>query len=236
MARSTFLLLILFSLLGSCGNIVQYISPSYIESNTKQIKGLRVLSYPTLNIVNADFPLYLSKIDFQDLKKIEHFNDRIENKIRKTLSDIYIDEYGEVQKFYSIRNIYIGTVRLRDCAQSIFMIIYKPFSGFVSSQVLFYDMDSKEFADSTLDFNIFALYHGCQDGKLVPGNLKDHFKINSPEIELVDFGKDGKMDYKFTRLYHNGTANAIETTILKVSKNKIDTLYFNQDFISSLNH
>ena len=40
-------------------------------------------------------------------------------------------------------------------------------------------------------------------------------------MELVDDDKDGVYEYKFTRLFHNGTSSAIETMILKADKNKI---------------
>ena len=42
---------------------------------------------------------------------------------------------------------------------------------------------------------------------------------------------DSKNDFKSTRLYHNGTANAIETTVLKLTDTGIDTLNFTQRMI-----
>lgn len=185
-----------------------------------------------LSITNASFPLSLTDINFQDTKNIEVFNDGIEATIERTISDIYYNDCnGDInQTFFSIDDAYIGTIRLRDSLQSIFMVIFQHMGGKLDSKILFYDMVAKEFAESILDFNIHGLYD-FDNLKLRPTNLKEDFKITTPEIELVDFDKDGVHDYKFTRLYHNGTANAIETTVIKVTANKIDTLDFKQKWI-----
>lgn len=189
-------------------------------------------TFPKLSITNASFPLSLTDINFQDAKNIEVFNDGIEATITRTISDIYYNDCNgdSNQTYFSIDDTYIGTIRLRDSLQSIFMVIFQHIPGGLGSKILFYDMVAKKFTDSTLDFNIHGLYD-FDNLKLRPSNLKDGFKITTPEIELVDFDKDGIYDYKFTRLYHNGTANAIETTVIKVTGNKIDTLDFKQKWI-----
>ena len=189
-------------------------------------------TFPRLAIRNASFPLSLTDIDFRDTKNIEVFNDGIERKITNTINEIYYNDCGgdSNQTYFSIDDTYIGTLRLRDSLQSIFMIIFQHIPGGLDSKILFYDMGSKEFADRALDFKIHGLYD-FDSLKLTPTNLKEQFKIMTPEIELVDFNKDGVNDYKFTRLYHNGTANAIETAVIKVSNNKIDTLDFKQKWI-----
>ena len=100
-------------------------------------------------------------------------------------------------------------------------------TGYVNSKVLFYDNLKKEFASEAFDFNLFALCR-FENGKFIPSNLKTAFKINAPEIELVDANHDGINDFKFTRLYHNGTANSIQKTILTVKNAQIDTLDFDE--------
>ncbi|MBL0020005.1 MAG: hypothetical protein IPP17_27145 [Bacteroidetes bacterium] len=124
-------------------------------------------------------------------------------------------------------NTNINTIRLQDSAQTIFLVLLKnPYPpGKVNSQVLFYDNEKKKFADKLFDFNLFALYD-YHKGKLTIGNLKANFKITSPEIELVDFDKNGISDYQFTRLFHNGTSNHIYVTILTIQNSKVVTLNF----------
>jgi hypothetical protein len=75
-----------------------------------------------------------------------------------------------------------------------------------------------------------SLYY-VENGEIKYSNLKDQLKYDFPEIELVDYDNDGTKDFKFTRLYHNGTANAVETTILTIANSQIDTLAFNREWI-----
>ncbi len=49
-------------------------------------------------------------------------------------------------------------------------------------------------------------------------------------MEPENFDKDGTKDYKLTRLYQNGTENALETTIIKVDKNKDDIHRFDRSW------
>ncbi len=126
---------------------------------------------------------------------------------------------------------YISAIRLYDSLQTIYIVLLKHYpTGAVNSKVLFYDNLKKEFSDNDFDFNLYALYD-LDKGKLIPTNLKTELNITAPEIEITDYNKDGINDYKFTRLYHNGTTNAIETTVLKVSDGKVETLDFQQKWI-----
>ncbi|HEY1054701.1 MAG TPA: hypothetical protein VGE24_06180, partial [Emticicia sp.] len=95
--------------------------------------------------------------------------------------------------------------------------------GYTNSKVLFYDNETKEFIAGTFDFNLFALYNNY-NGQLKVSNLKEQFKIETPEIQSVDFNDDGSKDFQFTRFVHNGTFNAIKTTIVSIRDMQIDTL------------
>ena len=202
------------------------------NQNNNATIGKSATAFPELRIRNAGFPLLLSEIDFQDTTSTDVLNDAIERKLTKTINDIYYNDCrgDSNQTYFSIDDTYIGTIRLRDTLRTIFMVIFQHIPGGLDSKILFYDMQSKEFADNILDFNIQGLYD-LDSLQLRPTNLKKELKITSPEIELVDFDKDGVNDFKFTRLFHNGTSNAIETTIIKVSDNKIDTLDFKQKWM-----
>lgn len=68
--------------------------------------------------------------------------------------------------------------------------------------------------------------YDIENKSLQPSELKQSLKIILPEVELVDYNKDGINDFKFIRLIHNGTYNALQTTILTFHDNKLDTLYF----------
>lgn len=84
-----------------------------------------------------------------------------------------------------------------------------------------------------MDFNIDALYD-YKNGELIPSNLKKQFNITEPEIvfsTLTNWNTGAATSFKFTRLYHNGTANALETAIIECFENKLDTLYFNRKWL-----
>jgi len=188
-------------------------------SQTDKQNGKSTPSFPRLEVRYANFPLSLTNINFHDNKNIEKSNGDIEAKLNETIQNIYYNDYGgdSSQTYFSIKDIYIGTLKLQDSLYSIFMVIFKHIPGGLDSKILFYDMHTKKFADSTPDFNINGLYD-FDNLKLKPTNLKEELKIMTPEIELVDFDKDGVNDYKFTRLYHNGTANAGNWILYKVNK------------------
>ena len=177
--------------------------------------------------IDSKFPLRLNEINLQDESNIIHLNDGINSKIEETIKEYAseIDFYDTTQTY---KDIYINTIRLHDSLQTIFLVLLEHFpTGYVNSIVLFYDNVEKEFADTTFDFNLWALYH-YEEKNFKPTYLKTYFKINTPEIELVDYDKDGINDYKFTRLWHNGTFNAIHTTILTIRNKQIETLYFKE--------
>ena len=197
----------------------------------QQAKTRHVLSSPNILIIDAKFPLKLSEINLSDSQNTIHLNDGIESKISETVYSYYFDDCnGDSSETY-FQDSHIATIRLHEQEQTIFLILLHHPRGMINGKVLVYNNSSKDFIDKPLDFNLHALYE-YENGKLKPSNLKETFKIDSPEIALL-FDEVHKINnFKFTRLYHNGTATAIETTVLKVTGNKVDTLDFKQEWIS----
>lgn len=180
-------------------------------------------------IIDSKFPLFIDKIDFESKKDLIQLNDEINSKIRKTVTDFYNTESGvdeTYKKYFGLKDCYFKTVRLQYKSQTIFVIILKHYPSYqLTSRILFYDNPTKQFVGTPLDFKIYDLYDfDFTNGKLKPTNLKEVFKIETPEINITD----KKNEFLFTRLWHNGTFNAIETTLLKVNENKIDTLQFSR--------
>ena len=178
-------------------------------------------------------PLHLEELNFQDKKKFIYLNDGIVSKIEAVIKD-----YAKDIEFYdstqSYKDTYINTIQLHDSLYTMYLVLLKHYpTGVLNSKVLFYDNQKKEFAENEFDFNLWALYD-FENEKLTPTNLKTIFKINSPEIEAVDFNKDKIKDFKFVRLWHNGTSNTILTTILTLKNNKIDTLFFDKKNVKTL--
>jgi hypothetical protein len=181
----------------------------------------------TITAIDAEFPLRLNEINFEDESNTIHLNDGITSTITQTIKEYAkdIDFYDSSQTY---RDTYINTIRLYDSLQTIFLVLLKHYpTEDVTSSVLFYDNLKKEFIDNVPDFKLYGLYD-FDNGKLIPTNLKTAFKITTPEIEVLDINKDGINDFKFVRLWHNGTFNAIHTTILTIKNNSIDTISFDK--------
>jgi len=198
-------------------------------SNLKKVAPKNELTLD-ITCIDAKLPLYLSSVDFNNRA---HLSDEVTAKIKKVVCDNYFNDVvrNKVLKYSKIKDTYINTIRLHEKNQTIFLIIMKNIFGHnIRSKALFYDDVKKTFADKIIDFNINALYD-VESNKLKPTDLKLQLKVNSPEIAVVDFKTGGKIWYKFTRLYHNGTANAIETFVINVSQDQIKTLAFKRQFI-----
>ena len=180
-----------------------------------------------ITAIDANLPLRLDEINLEDKNSIIHLNDGIVSKIEEVVKN-YAKDFEFYDSSQTYKDTYINTIRLHDSLQTIFLVLLKHYpTGELNSKVLFYDNQKKEFTDKTFDFNLWILYN-FENGKLKPTDLKTQFKISSPEIDVVNFNKDEINDYKFVRLWHNGTFNAIHTTILTVRDNKIDTLHFDE--------
>jgi hypothetical protein len=199
------------------------------EEQNHKIELLQLEEVTSLNIsaIDKKFPLKISEVNFDGKDDIIQLNDGTISKIEQTIKNYYATDCLK-DSLQTCRDTYINTIRLHDSLQTIYLVLLKHYpTEVVNSKVLFYDNQQKEFTVKPFDFNLYALYE-FDNGKLKPTNLKTDFKVTTPEIELVDFNKDGLNDYKFTRLFHNGTFNSIQTTILTIKNTKIDTLYFNE--------
>lgn len=178
-----------------------------------------------ITAINANLPLRLDEINLEDENNIVHLNDGIVSKIENVVKE-YSSDFEFYDSSQTYKDTYINTIRLQDSLQTIYLVLLKHYPiGELNSKVLFYDNQKKEFINNVFDFNLWVLYN-FDNGNLKPTDLKTYFKISSPEIEVVDFNKDKINDYKFVRLWHNGTFNAIHSTILTVSNGNIDTLNF----------
>lgn len=182
---------------------------------------------PHLTVIDAKFPLNLSTLDLNNEANIVELNDGIVSAISNTVQDYYANDCLS-DSLHTYIDTYIRTVRLHDSLTTTFVILLKHYpSEEVTSKVLFYDNEKKEFIGEPLDFKIYALF-GFENDHLKPTNLKTDFNIEGPEIQLVDFDNDGIHDLKFTRLFHNGTFNAIHESILSLKNSRLDTLHFEE--------
>ncbi len=202
------------------------------EVKTKVIKD-NLWKYPNISFIQADFPLELDKINLLNSQNhIEICKKKID-MIEEVIENYYFNECcgDSGETYFKLKDTYIGTVELKDSLYSIYYVIlkHKP-TGNLNCKVIFYNNLKRVNIDEIIDHNIHAMYN-LENERLKSSELKENFKIAGPDIELLDFNNDGINDFKFSRLYHNGTANALETLILDISKEKVDTLKFEQNWI-----
>lgn len=221
-SRLTIVLLVISVL--SCTNQK---STDKVDSNSET----KSIEYPDIYAIQTEFPLRLDKLNLNDSSEFCHLSDgkvtRIENEIRKFYFNDCSGDSSEVH--FKLKETYVGTILLKDSIVSIYMVILDRPAGLVTSKILFFDNLKNDFINQQIDFNIHALYNRIDD-KLKPSNLKTKFMTETPEIEITDFDGDGINEFKFTRLFHNGTANAIEYLTIKILDNSIDTLEFVKDW------
>ncbi len=189
---------------------------------------------PSLGVIQVSFPLRLDELNVEDTShNIQLTDERIVFKLEETLHE-YIKDIEFSDPSQNARDLYINTIQLHDSLHSIFVMLLKNYpTGEINTKVLFYDNEKKEFVKGVFEFKLHALYD-LVNGKLTPTNLRTEFNIRSPEIEQVDYNKDGKVDYKFKRLWHNGTFNALHTIIVTVNPSGLDTLYFCEEGLGEL--
>ncbi len=194
------------------------------------------IQYPEITLQKAEFPFTLDKIDLNDSSKTIATSKKEKKIIKNVLSDFYFNTCmgDSSETYFKLKDNYIKTFLLKNEPYTIYYVLLEQQpTGRIIGKMFFYNNTSKTFNDEILDYYIYAMYNFNENGngKITPSNLKELFKITAPDIKTVDFDKDGKNELKFNRLYHNGTANAIETTILKIDNQKLDTLSFEQKWI-----
>gem|GEM_PF-615627 len=184
-----------------------------------------------ISVIDAKLPISLNDINFNDETNAKHISDGKSAAIENAIEKYYLAEMEGMEDLYSINDFYVNTIALKSGANDVlYWIIFRHLLGKVNSQLLFYDNSKKEYMDYVHDFNIHALYT-LEEEVLKPTDLKKRYLPNHSEVEIVDFDKDGLTDIKLTRLFHNGTANAIEEMIIEVSESQCDTLSFKRNWI-----
>lgn len=183
----------------------------------------------TFTAIKAEFPLRLSEIDLNDKDKEIRLNDEISTKIHTIIKEFANTISWDDRYPHTDMDVYINTICLQEKSQTVYVVLLKhfPLTDRVYSKVLFYNNQKEKFVNGTFELGLYSLYH-FYDGKLNPSNLKEELNIEWPEIEIVDFNKDGTNDFQFTSLSHNGTYNGIITEIINTDKLFLDTLYFEE--------
>ena len=167
---------------------------------------------PHIKMVNAVFPLNLEKVDFNATYDVPP---NVRNHIEQMLLSAHVsmDTSADI-------DTYLNTIEIEARQRRYYVVLTKQMpSADLNGTILCMDSASGIFYRETAELKLFALYE-INGKKLKPSYLKKLFNITSPEIELVD--SSGNL--RLTRLWHNGTFNAIEHIVLRFSMDKTDTI------------
>jgi hypothetical protein len=187
---------------------------------------------PEIRAIKTNFPLYLSRLDYDNSNKVD-LSTIVKDKIQQTILDFYFIECrgDSSESYFKIKDVYFNSIELADKDLIYYLVILSHLPAeSLDSKIICYNTTTNSFFPKIIDFNIGSLYN-IENGKLRQSNLKTLLKLDGPEIELVDFDNNGTNDLKLTRLYHNGTANATETLIIRLKNAVFDTLDFKQKWI-----
>lgn len=181
------------------------------------------ITYPDIKVIQSDFPLNIKDVDFSDSSAFCEISDQKIAEIKKCIEKFYFEDCSgdSLETYFKLKDVYIGTIELIDSKFTIYTIILRRPEGILTSKILFFNTENNRFEKVHYEFNIHAMYDYTSKG-LEASNLKTMFLENIPEIKIVESDKMNK--FQFTRLYHNGTANAVETTLIEVNEDRIDTL------------
>ncbi|KOS07291.1 hypothetical protein AM493_15525 [Flavobacterium akiainvivens] len=190
----------------------------FINFNVKSQPATAITIDPEPLIIKATYPFTFKNANINDPQNFISVNDGINAKINEVVrSGCNSPKYNPEQ--------HIAAFQLRDSLYTLYVVTTNGCpTGELSAQVLFYNNITKTFIDNSYQYKLFANYEYANN-RFKPSDLRKRYKINGPDIEKLDYNHDGVTDYKFTRLWHNGTFNALSTTVLSVAKGQIDTLY-----------
>lgn len=208
---------------------------SFLQKINKPLSSKSTPELPDIKVISSGLPVELKTVDLQNELHLKQISDGIRAGIENAIIDYYFNYCNSDSStfdLYTYEQCYLGTIELKTSSNyTLYWVIFRHLLGSINSSVLFYDKEKKSFLPNNYYLNIHALYHE-EDGKLEEGYLKSHFMISLPEIDLISFDQDSFTDFKLTRLYHNGTANAIEEVIIELVDEKIDTLSFERKWLN----
>jgi len=192
------------------------------------------INMPHIEVRTASLPLELAHVNWEDTSLLKQLSDGRQAGIEDALLEFYIGYCGydsSLRGLYPVKSAYIGSLEIQTSSRyTLYWILFREVLGRVNSSVLFFDETQKDFLPYHYGLNVFALYDE-RDRKLHPSNLKKVFSIDTPEITLTDVDGDAYPDFTFTRLYHNGTANAIERVTVEITDGKADTLSVEREWL-----
>jgi len=183
------------------------------------------LSLPEIKLFESEFPLYISKPRLTG--KTADADSIVSGKITNEVIKYYFEFGGDsTESNFKVNDVYIKSLVISEQGHSYYIILLKAPASPLDARILISNNITGEYILPVIDYKIHAMYD-YTEGSITESNLKKELKINGPDLELTDFDKDNMLDLKLVRLYHNGTSNAVETSIMKIVNNTLINIYYN---------
>jgi hypothetical protein len=126
---------------------------------------------------------------------------------------------------------YVGTVWIKESNHDIYFVIFKHITGVLNTKVIIWNSYSNP--PVFFDYNIHAMY-SLNNKRIVKTDLKELLFEDIPLVKITDSLNATLLE--LNRLYHNGTANLLENTVLRIDKlNQLDTINHSLKIIEKVN-
>jgi hypothetical protein len=190
------------------------------------------LVLPDITVVTASLPLNPDKINFSSKKETSK---AIKEKIENVVTAFYFNDcIGDSTETYcTIRNVYFNTIEFSSKDLTFYLVILDQIGGWgLQGRLICYNHLTKMFYPDILQINLRNLYDFDENHlSIIQSNLREIFDLQAPVIEKIA-SLDSSDIFRVNELYHNGTSNAIETTMIKFRKDyRTDTLDSKQIWI-----
>lgn len=223
-----FIFSIIVLLLSACGSDRDVDGAA--ENDETPVSIPHKIDYPEIKLYQKfgfmSNPLYLEEVSFGDNSQYFDFNDAdMKLRVKEVLTNFYFDELkgDKEETSFKLKDLYVGTIRYHNRINEMYLIILRFPDGKLTCKLIFENVDPSTNA-SVLDFPIDDMYE-YQDGNFVRSELLNKLDIQEPIVVFVTRKKLGAATaVKLTRLGRNGTANALETTVLAIESTHVDTL------------
>ncbi len=140
------------------------------------------------------------------------------------VEDFYFNQCAgdSSETFCRLADALLYTMKLRGRASEYYLkVVQHVPQGFVTGRLINWDPREERIIAGPADVRFSGMYN-VRNGGLQPSNLKKQFKITGPELMIMDtLGREAVI---VRRLWHNGTFNSIERSVLCLDSGRVDTL------------
>lgn len=181
------------------------------------------LSRPTIRIIEASFPLHLDSVLGTQAGRSP--SPKLDRALHGVVEDFYFNQcVGDSSETWCrLADALLYTVKLRGRESEYYLMVVQHVpQGFVSGRLINWDPREERSIAGPADVRFSGMYN-VRNGEMQQSNLKKQFKITGPELEIMDtLGREAII---VRRLWHNGTFNSMERTVLSLDQGRLDTLY-----------